>query len=132
MEIEDLTRTCNVLQNIGWILATFFLGVISVEQNGQVWEKVVRKLNGRMMPPPGMPRPPDATYTEVVSWLENHLDHASGLSPDPGRVVLHRLNRKEYANAVRDLFALKVDPTVQPRSDGKLRTVISTPSNVRR
>jgi hypothetical protein len=83
-----------------------------VEQNGQVWEKVVRKLNGRMMPPPGMPRPADATYTEVVSWLEDHLDHASGLAPDPGRVVLHRLNRKEYANAVRDLFALKVDPTV--------------------
>jgi mono/diheme cytochrome c family protein len=83
-----------------------------VEQNGQVWERVVRKLRGRMMPPPGMPRPDDATYTEVVSWLEGHLDHAQGLQPDPGRVVLHRLNRKEYVNAVRDLFALKVDPEV--------------------
>ena len=83
-----------------------------VEQNGQVWEKVVRKLRGRMMPPPGLPRPDDATYSEVVAWLENHLDHAASLQPDPGRVVLHRLNRKEYANAVRDLFALKVDPAV--------------------
>ena len=83
-----------------------------VEQNGQVWEKVVRKLRGRMMPPPGMPRPDDATYSDVVSWLETHLDRAQGQQPDPGRVVLHRLNRKEYANAVRDIFALKLDPTV--------------------
>ena len=83
-----------------------------VEQNGQVWEKVVRKLRGRMMPPPGMPRPDDATYADVVNWLETHLDHAAGAAPDPGRVVLHRLNRKEYANAVRDLFAVKVDPAV--------------------
>ena len=89
-----------------------------VEQNGQVWEKVVRKLRGRMMPPPGMPRPDDQTYSTFVNWLEGHLDHAADLQPDPGRVVLHRLNRKEYANAVRDLFQLKVDPAlILPQDD---------------
>ena len=89
-----------------------------VGENGAMWEKVSRKLRGRMMPPPGIPRPDDATYTAFVDFLEGHLDQAALKSPDPGRVVLHRLNRKEYANAVRDLFALKVDPnTLLPQDD---------------
>ncbi len=89
-----------------------------VEQNGQIWEKVVRKLRGRMMPPPGFPRPQDETYASFVTFLEGHLDTAAAKSPDPGRVVLHRLNRKEYANAVRDLFELKVDPAaLLPQDD---------------
>ncbi|MEO6379515.1 MAG: DUF1592 domain-containing protein, partial [Caulobacteraceae bacterium] len=81
-------------------------------------ERVVRKLRGRMMPPPGMPRPDDATTGKFVEWMEGHLDAEAAKHPDPGRVVLHRLNRKEYANAVRDLFDLEVNPaSLLPQDD---------------
>jgi mono/diheme cytochrome c family protein len=81
----------------------------TVGENAAVWEKAVRKLRGRMMPPPGNPRPDEARTEAFIGWLEAYLDHAAGQHPDPGRVALHRLNRKEYANAVRDLLALDID-----------------------
>ena len=81
-------------------------------------ERVVRKLRGRMMPPPGMPRPDDDTTGKFVEWMEAHLDAEAAKHPDPGRVVLHRLNRKEYANAVRDMFDLEVNPaSLLPQDD---------------
>jgi len=81
-------------------------------------ERVVRKLRGRMMPPPGMPRPDDTTTGKFVDWMEAHLDAAGAKNPDPGHVALHRLNRKEYANAVRDLFDLDVNPeALLPQDD---------------
>jgi hypothetical protein len=61
------------------------------------------------MPPQGMPRPDEATYTAMTGWLENELDRAAAASPNPGRPLIRRLNRSEYANAVRDLLALDVD-----------------------
>ena len=76
-----------------------------------VWEKVVRKLRGGMMPPPGMPRPDKRQADAFVSWMEGYLDAAAALDPNPGEVALHRLNRKEYANAVYDILGLKVDAT---------------------
>ena len=72
-----------------------------------MWEKVVRKLRAGAMPPSGMPHPDAATHEGLVAWLEQRLDEAAA-TPNPGRPVLHRLNRTEYRNAVRDLLALDI------------------------
>ena len=77
----------------------------------EVWEKVSRKLRSGMMPPQGKPKPDDATRNNLASWLETNLDRAAAAAPNPGRPLLHRLNRAEYANAIRDLLALDVDAT---------------------
>jgi hypothetical protein len=82
-----------------------------VGDNAPIWEKVVRKLHGGMMPPLGMPRPDAQTLNGFVSWLETSLDQAAAAHPNPGRLPLHRLNRTEYGNAIRDLLALEIDPT---------------------
>jgi mono/diheme cytochrome c family protein len=75
----------------------------------EVWERALRKLRTRSMPPQGMPRPDEATYKSLVSWLETDLDRTAAAHPNPGRAVIRRLNRSEYGNAVRDLLALDVD-----------------------
>ena len=77
--------------------------------NAHIWENVVRKLRTRSMPPQGMPRPDEATYVAMTTFLETELDRASAASPNPGRPLIRRLNRSEYANAVRDLLVLDVD-----------------------
>jgi hypothetical protein len=78
----------------------------------EIWEKVVAKLRAGSMPPPGLPRPDAATYRTVAVSLEQALDRVWTARPDPGRgPAVHRLNRTEYSNAVRDLFALDVDVT---------------------
>jgi Protein of unknown function (DUF1587). len=74
-----------------------------------VWEKVARKLRTHEMPPPGRPRPDASTYSALATQVETALDKTSAASPNPGRVAVHRLNRTEYANAVRDLLGLEVD-----------------------
>lgn len=80
-----------------------------IPAKAETWEKVVRKLRGRMMPPPGERRPDGDDVDGFVAWLEASLDAAHPV-PDPGHTVLHRLNRTEYANAIADLIALDVDP----------------------
>jgi hypothetical protein len=75
----------------------------------ELWEKVARKLRTREMPPSGLPRPDQATYEQLVSTLETALDDAAVADPHPGRVVIHRLNRTEYTNAIRDLLSLDID-----------------------
>ena len=87
-------------------LNTIDLGDVGAQ--AAVWEKVVRKLRTGAMPPPGRPRPDEAVYDTVASWLETELDQAAAASPNPGRAhALHRLSRTEYQNAVRDLLALE-------------------------
>src|SRR3989449_5587450 len=77
----------------------------------ETWEKVVVKLRSRAMPPPGVRRPDNATYGRVATWLESELDRAAAAQVNPGRSAdLHRLNRTEYANAVRDLLGVELDP----------------------
>jgi mono/diheme cytochrome c family protein len=79
-------------------------------RNAEVWEKVIAKLRAGSMPPPGMPRPAAATYHAVANSLENEIDRAWEASPNPGRIAaVHRLNRAEYNNAIRDLLALDLD-----------------------
>ena len=81
-----------------------------VSNSAETWEKVIVKLRSRAMPPPGMPRPDNATYDTVAGWLESEIDRAAAAHVNPGRSAsLHRLNRAEYANAVRDLIAVEVD-----------------------
>jgi hypothetical protein len=90
-----------------------------LSSDADVWEKAVRKLRGGMMPPPGVGRRPDqAAVNGFVSWLEDSLDQAAAANPNPGRVALHRLNRTEYANAIEDLLALRIDASAfLPRDD---------------
>src|SRR5215470_3450219 len=85
------------------------LDLANLDRNGALWEKVLRKLRGREMPPPGMPRPDAATYETLVKAIEDERDRLADVKPHPGRPTLHRLNRAEYANAIRDLLALEVD-----------------------
>jgi cytochrome c5 len=80
-----------------------------VDRNPEIWEKVLRKLRGGMMPPQGMPRPDQATIESMTAYLETSLDRAAAANVNPGRPTLHRMNRSEYANAIRDLLALDVD-----------------------
>ena len=83
-----------------------------VAEDAEVWEKVVGKLRTRSMPPVGRPRPDVPTYDRLAGWVESEIDRRAAVSPDPGRTeAFHRLNRVEYANAVRDLLALDVDVT---------------------
>src|SRR3970282_428291 len=71
-------------------------------------EAAIKKLRAHLMPPPGEPRPPEAALNALVGWLERTLDEAADAAPNPGAPVLHRLNRAEDANAVRDLVDLPV------------------------
>jgi hypothetical protein len=94
------------------------LDIDHVENRPEVWEKVVRKLRAGMMPPSGMPRPDRAGLNRFATSLETALDSAAAAKPDPGTAALHRLNRTEYANAIRDLLALDVDTsTLLPPDD---------------
>jgi hypothetical protein len=83
--------------------------VEDVPAAAEVWEKVVHKLRGGVMPPQGLPRPDRAASDAIVEWLEDSLDRAAAASLKPGHPIVHRLNRAEYANAVRDLLAIDVD-----------------------
>jgi cytochrome c551/c552 len=83
----------------------------NVGGHAELWEKIAEKIRGGMMPPPGLPRPDKATLDAFATWAENELDRAYLAHSNPGRVGLHRLNRAEYGNAIRDLLSLEVDPS---------------------
>jgi hypothetical protein len=81
-----------------------------IDRNPEAWEKVVRKLSTRQMPPMEMPRPKKEEYDSATKWLESKLDAAAAAQPNPGRTeTFRRLNRTEYRNAIRDLLALEID-----------------------
>jgi hypothetical protein len=86
--------------------------------HAETWERVLRKLAVRAMPPQGMPRPTEADYAAFTGWLSRSLDRAGAARSHAGRFVVHRLNRGEYANAVRDLLGVDVDVTELLPSDG--------------
>ena len=94
------------------------MDVTHVDEHPDVWEKVVRKVRAGMMPPSGAPRPDRATLDGLASNIETALDRAAAAHPNPGVTGLHRLNRNEYANAIRDLLSLDVDAaTLLPADD---------------
>lgn len=98
---NDRTRTA------GLSLTT--IDTTNVGDNAALWEKVLHKLRTRQMPPAGRPRPDPAILETTVTALASALDRAAGARPTFGRTGVHRLNRTEYANAIRDLLALEVD-----------------------
>lgn len=86
--------------------------------HAETWERVLRKLSVRAMPPQGSPRPSEAEYASFTGWLAASLDRAWEGRSTPGRYVVHRLNRAEYANAVRDLLAVEIDVSDLLPTDG--------------
>jgi hypothetical protein len=90
------------------------------ELHAEVWEKVARKLRAGLMPPTGMPRPAGAGLETFRRTLESSLDKAAAAKPNPGAPALHRLNRNEYVNAIRDLIAVEVDPVMVLPADDSL------------
>jgi mono/diheme cytochrome c family protein len=113
-------KYCNDCHNVtDWAGSVAFDTIThsEISQNAETMEHVVRKLRGRLMPPPGKPQPSKQEIQSFVSWMETSLDSLVK-QPDPGHIGVHRLNRKEYANAVRDLFDINVDPVaLLPRDD---------------
>ena len=94
------------------------------------WDKVLQKVKGGFMPPAGMPRPNTTAMNDFTAWIEGAFDRAALAHPNPGRVVLHRLNRAEYANVIRDLLALNVDaesllPPTIPTADSTTWPILS-------
>jgi mono/diheme cytochrome c family protein len=110
---QFVTKYCAACHNSKDRRAGLALDTVSADDvtaHPDVWEKVVRKLTTRQMPPIGKPRPDDAMYDALVAGLEAKLDQAAAAHPDPGRTpTLRRLNRTEYQNAIRDLLALEID-----------------------
>ncbi len=118
-----LTQYCVVCHNDKTRTAGLSLerDLNTVGDDAEVWEKVVRKLRAGVMPPPGMRRPPLADYEGLRDWLESAIDLKAATHVNPGSVVLHRLNRVEYANAIRDLLDLEIDATTLLPSDDSAR-----------
>lgn len=108
--LEEYCTTCHNFEDFSGGLDMTLLSVDEVPQDAEIWEMAIRKLNSRMMPPPGQPKPPAATTDRFVSWLESYLDEAASEHNLPAMKPIHRLNRKEYANAVRDLTGIEVEP----------------------
>ena len=103
----------------GLVLDSLDVGHVATQ--AETWEKVVRKLRAGMMPPPGRPRPGQEAQVGLVSWLETGLDQAAVSRPNAGRTeTLHRLNRFEYSNAVRDVLGLDIDVTTRNQNDFKV------------
>ncbi|MCY3843140.1 MAG: DUF1592 domain-containing protein [Acidobacteria bacterium] len=120
-----LGRYCVGCHNDRTLTAGLTLQSLDVTRAGddvhetEVWEKVIRKLATRSMPPAGRPRPDEATYAALAERIAGRLDAAAAERPNPGRRhAVHRLNRAEYANAIRDLLALEIDErTLLPPDD---------------
>jgi hypothetical protein len=93
-------------------LALDTLDLANIGRDAEIWEKVVLKLRSGMMPPQGAQRPDDATRSGLISWLTTDLDRNAAANPNPGRPLLPRLNRTQYATVIRDLLSLEVDPAV--------------------
>jgi mono/diheme cytochrome c family protein len=85
------------------------LDIANPSANAEIWEKVIRKVRAGVMPPASASRPDPAATRSFVSWLETELDRAAESHPNPGRPLIHRLNRTEYANAIHDLLDLDID-----------------------
>ena len=109
--LDEYCVTCHNsrLQTGG--LALDVLDPADVGTNAETWEKVIRKVKVGVMPPQGMPQPDEATRLSLVDGLERSLDRLAAAAPFPGQPSIHRLNRSEYANAIRDLLALDIDAT---------------------
>src|SRR5688572_33249148 len=107
--VKQYCVTCHNARALTGGLSLEGLDPAAAAGHSDVWEKVIMKLRGGMMPPVGMPRPDEATLQGFAASLEQRIDGQALISPDPGHKPIHRLNRTEYRNAVRDLLDLEVD-----------------------
>ena len=114
---DEYCVDCHNLDDYSGGLAFDLMDHNAISADAEVWEKVVRKLRGRMMPPPGQEKPANQQINQFVAWLEGNLDQPAEFV-DPGEKLLHRLNRTEYANAIRDLLKLDIDPAALLPVDG--------------
>src|SRR5215468_2459534 len=116
-----INRYCVTCHNQKLRTAKLALDVLDLthpENDALTWERAIRKLRGGMMPPPGAARPAVADAQALAASLETALDKAAAANPNRGSVRIHRLNRAEYSNAMRDLFGLDVDmSTLLPNDD---------------
>ena len=107
-----LDKYCVTCHNQKSATAGLMLDKMNLERAGEdsaLWEKVVHKLRTRSMPPAGLPKPDAAGYDSLIARLEDELDRSAAANPNPGRPSIHRLNRAEYTNAIRDLLAIDID-----------------------
>jgi Protein of unknown function (DUF1592)/Protein of unknown function (DUF1588)/Protein of unknown function (DUF1587)/Protein of unknown function (DUF1585)/Protein of unknown function (DUF1595)/Planctomycete cytochrome C len=112
LQRATLDKYCVTCHNEKLHTAGLSLEQVNVDRpadNAAIWEKVLHKLRTREMPPPKIPRPDEATYNSLTNYLETTLDQAAEAKPNPGRPAVYRLNRFQYANAIRDLIDLEVD-----------------------
>ncbi|HEY4213414.1 MAG TPA: DUF1592 domain-containing protein [Steroidobacteraceae bacterium] len=116
--IQNYCFKCHNTEDWAGSIAFDSLSMNDVPENAETWEKAIRKLRGRLMPPPGKPQPQNADIASLVSFLETTLDKSRDQHDQVGREGLHRLNRREYANAISDLLDLNVDAsTLLPRDE---------------
>ncbi|HEU0096449.1 MAG TPA: DUF1587 domain-containing protein, partial [Rhizomicrobium sp.] len=109
-----LTQYCSGCHNDrmkagGWSVQMLHASDVQTGANTDLWEKILAKLSRGEMPPKGMPKPPAAELASFTGWLQGSLDRFAAAHPDPGRATLRRMNRAEYANAVRDLLGFNMD-----------------------
>jgi len=108
--LNEFCVDCHNVDDFSGGLAFDLMSHDNLVKDAETWEKVVRKLRGRMMPPPGQERPDTESLDQFVAWLEGNLDQPH-IARHPVDKPLHRLNRTEYANAIRDLLHLEIDPS---------------------
>lgn len=118
-QLDEFCVSCHNLDDYAGSLDLSILLADNLTAHADTWEKVIRKLRAGMMPPPGQPRPEWSAYTALTEQLELTVDSNTALNP--GNVMLHRLNRVEYANAIRDLLALDIDSTALLPADTSAR-----------
>ena len=107
-----LNRYCVTCHNEKLKTAGLVLDMVDVDNppaGAEVWEKVIRKLRTGAMPPAGVPRPDAAASNSLATYLETSIDRAAAAAPNPGRPAIHRLNRAEYTNVIRDVLGVNID-----------------------
>ena len=107
--VKQYCVTCHNARALTGGLSLEGLDPADAASHSDVWEHVIMKLRGGMMPPVGMPRPDESTLQAFAASLERRIDAQALKAPDPGHKPIHRLNRTEYRNAVRDLLGIEVD-----------------------
>jgi len=115
---DEYCSDCHNLDDYAGGFALDLLTRDDVPQDAEAWEKVIRKLRSGMMPPPGQPRPARAEVLAATGNIEQVIDSHAALNPVAGAPLLHRMNRTEYANAIRDLLGFTVNPAeLMPADD---------------
>ena len=109
--VEKYCFNCHNTEDWAGSVAFDTMTADGIAEDGKVWESAIKKLKGGLMPPPGKEQPTKEASAQLASWLETTLDKAES-RPYVGAIPLRRLNRREYANAVRDLIGLNIDPAL--------------------